>query len=148
MMGNISKIQIVQINLQPAKTSTYLLCAQPSRLHTFIALIQEPWVLNNVIHELPNIPNTNCFYLEYNWKPRAAILASNIQIEPLFLNSDMVAISIRPDPTQNLYNIKPTIVVSIYLPIEDLNILSTQLQNLITYWKTNSICWRLWPQCT
>jgi hypothetical protein len=87
-----------------------------------------------VIQELPNIPNTNCFYLENNGKPSAAVLASiNIQIEPLFLNSDMVAISIRPDPTQNLYNIKPTIVVSIYLPIEDLNILSTQLQNLITY---------------
>ena len=52
------------INLQHAQASTHYLCSQLAKLHTFIALIQEPWVHQKTIQGLPNIPNTNCFYYQ------------------------------------------------------------------------------------
>ena len=138
-----NKIQFVQINLQHAKASTHLLCAQLTKLHTFIALIQEPWVLHQVIQGLTTIPNTQCFYLKSNTKPRAAIVtSSNIMIDPLplFASSDIVAVFLRPNHSNPHPNTsKPIVIASVYLPIDKPNIPDSILENLVTHCKTNNL---------
>ena len=108
-------------------------CAQLTKL----ALIQEPWVLHQVIQGLTTIPNTQCFYLKSNTKPTAAIVtSSNIMTDtlPLFASSDIVAVSLRTNHSNPRPNTsKPIVIASVYLPIDKPNIPDSTLENLVTH---------------
>ena len=133
------RVQFIQINLQHAKASTHLLCSELAKLHTTIALIQEPWVLNNAVQGLTSIPNYKCFYFRSNNRPRAAIVVSNNIIAetlPQFTDRDLVAFAFSQYQQHN--NSRPVIVASAYLPI-DKDIPSPKLSALVSYCNQNRL---------
>ena len=62
MNDSISQVNIIQINLQHAKASSTLLAADLARLHTPLALIQEPYIHNGKILGFEQSTDTNLIY--------------------------------------------------------------------------------------
>ncbi|KOC70414.1 hypothetical protein WH47_02917 [Habropoda laboriosa] len=71
-----SGIQITQINLHHSKSASANLAKNMAAMHTGIALIQEPWLVNNAIRGLSGCGNIS--YTRSKEKPRTCILVKGL----------------------------------------------------------------------
>ena len=135
-------IKFVQINLQHAKASTMLLGAELARLHTHIALIQEPWIQKQKVAGLSTIKGAKCVYDESSTRPRTAIVLSkhiNSQPLPQFTVQDMASVLIKTTNPINADQHISIVIASLYLPIEEQAPPGPALFNLIAYCKNHNL---------
>lgn len=109
------QLHISQINLQHGKASTSLLGRELSKLHTSLALVQEPYVYKKRVRLL-NLQHHNVFHKGGVENPRACIVVSKtieaMKIEEL-CSRDCVAVTIK----MNLdVGVRDWVVASVYLP--------------------------------
>ena len=133
MDNNISRVNIIQINLQHAKASSTLLAADLARLHTPLALIQEPYVHNGKVLGLEQASNSDLIYDSNHNRPRVCIAIDKtlvFHVLPQFTNQDLVAVKVKfSHLAVDFYGV----VVSLYLPFEHNDPVSDSLKLLIDY---------------
>ena len=139
MAQGISKVNIIQINLQHAKASTSLLTADLAQMHTPLALIQEPYVHNGKIIGFEQLKNTTLIYDTSHKRPRACVVISNSMVFhylPQFTNQDMVAIKIK---FSHLTVKRFSVIASVYLPFEKSDPVSDSLKQLADFCSTHKM---------
>ena len=130
MNDSISQVNIIQINLQHAKASSTLLAADLARLHTPLALIQEPYIHNGKILGFEQSTDTNLIYDTSHNRPRVCIAIDRKLVFhelPQFTNQDFVAVKVK---FSRLAHNNFCVIVSLYLPFEKL-IRSVSLYNVL-----------------
>ena len=139
MDNNISRVNIIQINLQHAKASSTLLAADLARLHTPLALIQEPYVHNGKVLGLEQASNSDLIYDSNHNRPRVCIAIDKTQVFhvlPHITNQDLVAVKVKfSHLAVDFYGV----VVSLYLPFEHNDPVSDSLKLLIDYCSDNNL---------
>lgn len=127
------EVTFLQINLQHGKASTSLLCADLIKLHTHIALIQEPWINNKQIKGL-NDKRFSVIADSRSERPRTCIAISNNLPKTVlarFISQDLVAVKV------TLNNGKghkvDTVIASAYLPFDSEDIPHQRFKDLVSF---------------
>ena len=92
--GRKAATTVLQINLQHSVAATTELCKRTELMETFVALVQEPWIVDNSIRGL----SKRGLHSYAGPKPRACILASaNLRLWelPQFCDRDCMAVTIK-----------------------------------------------------
>ena len=115
---HLKKLNCIQINLQHCQAASYNLCNELDSLHTYIALIQEPWVCRGAIKESPRNATKHVGASRLD-RPRLCVYTSkdlDTWMLPQYSNSDVVTVSI-----SNLEGIIPKTVIfaSVYMAEEN-----------------------------
>ena len=131
------KLNCCQINLQHCQAASYNLCKELGNLHTYVAMVQEPWICRGSIKGSPQTANKH-IGVGRQGRPRACIYTSldlDTWMLPQYSNADVVTISIN-----NLQGIIPKTVIfaSVYMAEE--NAAPPQLvEELTTYCNQNNL---------
>ena len=115
---NSTKLHYWQINLQHCQAASYNLCKELGRLHTYIAMVQEPWICKGTIKGSPSTA-TKHVGVGKQGRPRACIYTSgdlNAWMLPKYSNADVVTVSIN-----NLQGVLPKTIIfsSVYMAEEN-----------------------------
>lgn len=111
-------LKIAQINLLHCKKATFTYCRDLTTEHTYISIIQEPWIRGKKIYGFGQLHN-RLFYNRTGTRPRAAIHVSpnmNAMVLNQFTDDDLVSVRICRSLTEG----GDFIVVSAYLPYDSI----------------------------
>ena len=111
------KLEVIQSNLQHCKEATAVICRLLDKLHTGLALVQEPWVFRNQIRGLSNRGGT-LYWDRTCPRPRTCIyVKQGLDVTPLprFISQDIVAVKAK---LVRQGAVKEVIFASVYLPYD------------------------------
>ena len=112
-----TQFQFTQINLQHSRKASAVLYRCLAKLHTGVAMVQEPWIFKNKVQGL-NVRGTEKFSAPPSVAPRSCIVASrnvNPVALPQFCTRDLTVIQV-----EYLVDNSPrqVVIASAYMPLE------------------------------
>ena len=126
-------VEFTQINLHHCKEASAELYTRLCKMHTGVALVQEPWLVKNRIRGL-GFPGATILYDISCDRPRAAIvLTKGVKhcVLPNLTTQDTVAVQLE---TEHEGEYKSVIVASVYLPYDSVDMPpSREMEALVDY---------------
>ena len=130
-------VEITQINLHHCREACAVLCTRLSKMHTTIALIQEPWIVKGRVRGL-GVPGSVILYDSSCERPRAAIvLTKGVKHSalPSLTTQDTVAVQLE---TEHQGEYKTVVVASVYLPYDSVELPpSREMTAIVDYARGN-----------
>ena len=110
-----SQIAFTQINLHKSKVASAQLTSELARMHTAIAMVQEPWLYDGTVRGLSNAGR---LFTAAGGKPRTCIIVKGLEAElvPKHTSRDLTTVRVRMRGSDGEERV--IIVASAYLPCQ------------------------------